>query len=273
MDEGFKFFADSNSLFLLDEQFLNFPAQGFNYYIYVDNTFDPMYKYIINYIIQKTICSFYDFSVKFDSTNQEMIHLFYLNKSNKIIALNDLIQSIINNFNLSKFEEEISDDKLEKYLHNYSVDGDGNNGEANISTKMAQSSGIQSSISSDEFNGKIKIKQIISPSKFYVKRLTDDSFVQFKLKLNNYFDQNKPEPVKKPILNTIYAAEHNDKWYRVLLINLDQDWNEMIGLLIDKGYENCYSINELFELPNELSNYPPRSIAATLDCKLFCFKI
>lgn len=270
LDEGLKFFADASHLFLLDEKFFNEPTHGFSYCVYVDPTLDSKYKYIVNYILQKTIVSFDKFFIKFDSTNEELIHLYYKNKMKKIIAVNDLIKSIFNDFNVNEFDQECFDDKLDQYIRKYpGEEFDDNSSNDVCPVKMDNLTIVETSVSNsgDEINGKMKIKQIISPGRFYVKRLSDDSFVQFKNELNDYFAKNKPIPVKSPSVNTIYVAEHNDKWHRVLVCSIDDSSDEITGFLLDKGYENCYSANELFELPNNFRQYSARAFAATLDRK------
>ncbi|CAL4125512.1 unnamed protein product [Meganyctiphanes norvegica] len=77
-----------------------------------------------------------------------------------------------------------------------------------------------------------------------------------------YMEEKNLSPVTTPTFGAVYAASHDESWYRVQLLGLDGD--EASVMFIDHGDREVISVKNLHHLKNQFGKLPAQGVQCSL---------
>lgn len=261
MDLGYEFIADKNDLFLNDNpDFLKLPIQGFKFSVRID---DPIYQLIenhpnkskINVAVRKIILSSSNFWISFPKNVDDHHKVdVYCKNNGEIINIANFIKQKVGFETIADLSNNFSE--KDNAIH------------SSESIISSSSMIIAHPLLWEPFSQFImKVKQVTSPSDFYLKFMSDPDYQKFKSKLQTFMTSNSIKNVDVPIIGHVYGGIsdlHRNKYVRVLVLSSTNDANEYNCFEMDKGMETIYKSKQLYELPEELIAFPARSVHASL---------
>uniref|UniRef100_A0A834R5Z3 RNA helicase n=1 Tax=Sarcoptes scabiei TaxID=52283 RepID=A0A834R5Z3_SARSC len=299
LDEGYNYLAHEEELYRVDcENFATLPIQAVTFSLLLDNDLmHPNCRYLLNYVLQKIPTLQDQFSLKY-SSEKNCIKLFFKNKSS-IISVNDYLKSIFNtDMEFKDFHNSINQSEIIEKVDAILLDEDFIVSNFITSTNVVSNSEneVSSTISGEKFvdynhvnnkddcsdeGGKeltisklftemgesylMKVKQIESPYKFYVKFRKDGEYENLKKLLAEHSANFSLKRVDQPKINRMYGVKRSDKLIRVLILRFDNLNNSYECFVVDKGYEDRFLPEDIYDLPENLKSFAPRSVCARLN--------